>query len=240
MTIVIIKAVRKQEGSHNELVCCNFAYSDGKLVARLDVHVTNEQDVGVDKYLKQVEFILYNLSLQLHDGFDRYNGRTPQDAYHNGYHISAVYRAADALWVATFSDLNQPPEVSNRRRVGHGYDHRDPLALFGQLKQWNKQNGTQITPEQFRYAVKIAVALHDIGNIAEFLKQDSSGRISIVLHDDGRYKAPGSEERSADIAGELLNFLKIRPGIIKLVKHLILETTYHYSYQHSPHSSAQS
>jgi hypothetical protein len=195
-----------------------------------------EQDEGCDTDLRGVVSLLFRLSRNLHNGFDKAHGRNPEDAFHNTHHVVAVSNAADALWKAAF-----PAEtklVSNRRGIDYQHEqidnNRDPLDLSRQLREWNENHGTQITPEQFFHAIKIAIALHDIGNIADSLQENNNGYISIVFHPDGAYKAQGAEKRSKDIAEKLLTSLKVAPEIIELVKHLILETTYNYSDPQSP------
>ncbi|BDQ05008.1 MAG: hypothetical protein KatS3mg084_0526 [Candidatus Dojkabacteria bacterium] len=232
-----MNAYRAQGDSVNKLIVgCISADSGGGFSAKLGIIELNKQNEGCDTNLGGVVGFLSDLSSNLHGGFDEKHGRSPKNAFHNTYHIIAVSNAAEALWRAAFS--TEPKRVRNRRGIYDGheqiYNSRDPLDLSGQLQEWNENHGTQITPEQLRYAIKIAVALHDIGNIAVSLKEDSNGDISIVFHTDGVYKAQGAETRSKDIAEKLLTLSKVSPEIIELVKHLILETTYNYSDPQSP------
>jgi len=137
-----------------------------------------------------------------HDEFDQ---RWGKDSFHNRHHIEATMKAASTL-------------------VAKAMEGNDPLGILQDLKDWNDKNpSSQVTNDELPTVVSLAFALHDLGNIASGLK---NGKITFL----DKYQANGAEERSQEIAEEVINNSKLssnqKQRWLPLIKHLIGQTTY--------------
>lgn len=144
---------------------------------------------------------LLQISAQLHQQFDQdiwKNNLNQTHSYHNHLHVDAATKAASLLIQAAANEGN------------------DPLEILKELQKWNQGTNFQpIQPGELVDLFKIALSMHDLGNIMDE---------SFQFHQNG-YQAEGAEARSAAIAKKMLtNFADEQ--ILAFIQHLILETTY--------------
>ena len=105
----------------------------------------------------------------------------------------------------------------------------DPLNLREDLQNWNKANpNAQITEDEFLEVVCLAFSMHGLGNIARGVKVDEKGNLKPDYLDG--YTAEGAEERSVQIAEEIINSSGLdnekKSRYLPFIKHLIEQTTF--------------
>jgi hypothetical protein len=106
----------------------------------------------------------------------------------------------------------------------------DPLGLKEDLQRWNQENpNAQINKSKFLLeAFCLAFSMHDLGNIACGLKVDEKG----VLQPDylDGYRAEGAEERSIQIAREIIKKSGLdedkKRRYLPLIEYLINQTVF--------------
>jgi hypothetical protein len=151
--------------------------------------------------------------LSIHAEFDR---RWKEEkghlaSYHNENHIQATIKAATQLINKAFNG-----EI-------------DPLDLRGDLQRWNQANpNAQITKSGFLEAVCLAFSMHDLGNIACGVKFDEKGNLQLDYLDG--YRAQGAEERSIQIAREIIGKSGLdeekKRRYLPLIEYLINQTVF--------------
>jgi len=104
----------------------------------------------------------------------------------------------------------------------------DPLNLRKDLQNWNQANpNAQITKIEFLEVVRLAFSMHDLGNIACGVKVDG-GDLQLDYLDG--YRAEGAEERSIQIAREIIEKSGLdeekKRRYLPLIEYLINQTVF--------------
>ena len=146
-------------------------------------------------------------------------GVSPNPSYHNERHVAAVCDCIEAL----FDGLDAGA---------------DPFGIASDARRWAAASGGPVpAPHALRAAFGVALACHDLGNIAVSERvADGSGRLGLdlarIYDSSALYATPAVEVRSAAIARALLysrgGDLGRSPGFVRLVEHLVLQTVFHF------------
>jgi hypothetical protein len=149
---------------------------------------------------------LSEYGIRKHQEFDRDVWR--QKSYHNEHHVRANIEVAENIIISAKKD----PE-------------KDVFSLNKQLAQWNRKQQEQnpdyqdLSLEEFEEAVVIAFSLHDLGNIGRWSEEEKRFK----LFEQG-YQSKKAEERSIEIAQQVMEEYEVDEGYRDLVVHLIGET----------------
>lgn len=125
-------------------------------------------------------------------------------AFHDEYHIDALIAAAKPL---------VDEAIRSNGKI-------DPLGLLTDLNSYNQRYNNNITKEEMKCCIEIALAGHDIGDIQK-IENDQ-----IRLFTDGYHPGKGSEKRSEEIMKKFLDEEGVDPRHIRFITYLIGETQY--------------
>ncbi len=145
-------------------------------------------------------------------------------SYHNEEHVRAVAACAEAVFAA-------------------GPAGTDPFRIAHDLRRWNDGTGAALGWEELGWVAHLAFSCHDLGNITatDRVAEGPDGP-ELDLRDaydsSVLYPAPAVEVRSAKIALALLRGLledrALEKRVAPLVRHLVLQTVFHFEQTSSP------